>query len=78
MFYLMTYLTHFIYRYMALDTEHTKEETCCCCCCYAFRLAARNLLYAPSHRWIAHTTTFVIPALVEQEIVQWVPEEGSF
>ena len=34
----MFYLTHFIYGYMASDI------------CYSYQLAARVLLYAPSHR----------------------------
>ena len=31
-------------------TQITREETCCCHMGYSFRLAARVLLYAPSHR----------------------------
>ena len=30
---------------------------------YSFRLAARVLLYAPTHRWIAHTAAFVTPVV---------------
>ena len=49
MFYLTTHSTHFIYGYMASDIWLrtiliVREETC------SFRLAARVLLYAPSHR----------------------------
>ena len=40
-----------------------------------FRLAARVLLYAPSHDRIAHTTAFVTPVVehwLEREIAQWM------
>ena len=55
MFYLMTHSTHFIYSYMASDiwqrTIHIAiEETCCHHMGYSFRLAAKVLFYAPSHR----------------------------
>ena len=55
MFCLMTQLTHFIYGYMVSGIcyrtiQTDKEETCCCHVGYAFRLAARVLLYASSHR----------------------------
>ena len=55
MFYLTTHSTHFIYGYMASDIWLktiliVREETCCCHIGYSFRLAARVLLYAPSHR----------------------------
>ena len=55
MFYLMTYSTHFIYGYMASDIWLrtiliVREETCYCHIVYSFQLAARVLLYAPSHR----------------------------
>ena len=52
MFYLMTHSTHFIYGYMASDIkDHSaREETCCQHMGYSFRLAARVLLYASSHR----------------------------
>ena len=54
MFYLTTYSTHFIYGYMASDiwqstTQIVREETCCHMG-YFFRLTARVLLCAPSHR----------------------------
>ena len=50
MFYLTTHSTHFIYGYMASDIWLrtiliVRKETRC-----SFRLAARVLLYAPSHR----------------------------
>ena len=55
MFYLTTHSTHFIYGYMAsyiwLRTILiVREETRCRHIGYSFRLAARVLLYAPSHR----------------------------
>ena len=55
MFYLTTHSTHFIYRYMASDiwlrtTQIAREETRCRHMGYSFRLAARVLLYASSHR----------------------------
>ena len=55
MFYLMTHSTHFIYGYMASDIwlmtiQIAREETRCRRMGYSFRLAARFLLYAPSHR----------------------------
>ena len=55
MFYLMMHSTHFIYGYMASDIWLrtiliVREETRCRHIRYSFRLAARVLLYAPSHR----------------------------
>ena len=53
MFYLTTHSAHFIYGYMALDmvkNHLAREETRCHHMGYSFRLAARVLLYAPSHR----------------------------
>ena len=55
MFYLTTHSTHFIYGYMASDIWLrtiliVRKETRCCHIGYSFRLAARVLLYAPSHR----------------------------
>ena len=54
-FYLTTHSTHFIYGYMASDIWLrtiliVKKETRCCHIGYSYRLAARVLLYAPSHR----------------------------
>ena len=54
MFYLMTHSTHFIYGYMVSDIWLrtiliVRKETCCVHIGYSFRLAARVLLYAPSH-----------------------------
>ena len=55
MFYLTTHSTHFIYGYMASDIWLrtiliVRKETRCCHIGYSFRLAARVLLYASSHR----------------------------
>ena len=55
MFYLMTHSTHFIYGYMASDIWLRTilivgKETRCRHIGYSFRLTARVLLYAPSHR----------------------------
>ena len=55
MFYLTTHSKHFIYGYMASDIwqrtiQIAREETRCRHMGYSFRLAARVLLYAPSHR----------------------------
>ena len=55
MFYLTTQSTHFIYGYMASDLWLrtiliVKEETRCRHIGYSYRLTARVLLYAPSHR----------------------------
>ena len=54
-FYLTTISTHFIYGYMVSDIWLrtiliVRKETRCCHIGYSFRLAARVLLYAPSHR----------------------------
>ena len=51
MFYLMTHSTHFIYGYMVKDhSDIVKKETRCRHIGYSYRLTARVLLYAPSHR----------------------------
>ena len=55
MFYLMMHSTHFIYSYMASDIWLrtiliVRKETHCRHIGYSFQLAARVLLYAPSHR----------------------------
>ena len=55
MFYLTMHSTHFIYGYMASDIwlrtiQIAREETRCHHMGYSFRLTARVLLYAPSHR----------------------------
>ena len=55
MFYLTTHSTHFIYGYMASDILLrtiliVRKETRCRHIDYSYRLTARVLLYAPSHR----------------------------
>ena len=55
MFYLTTHSSHFIYSYMASDIclrtiLIVRKETRCRHIGYSFRLTARVLLYAPSHR----------------------------
>ena len=55
MLYLTTHSTHFIYGYMVSDIWLrtiliVKKETCCRHIGYSYRLTARVLLYAPSHR----------------------------
>ena len=55
MFYLTTHSTHFIYGYMASDIWLrtiliVRKETRCRHIGYSFRLAARVILYSPSHR----------------------------
>ena len=55
MFYLTTHSTHFIYGYMASDIwlraiPIVRKETRCCHIGYSFRLTARVISYAPSHR----------------------------
>ena len=55
MFYLTTHSTHFIYGYMASDIWLrtiliVRKETRCRHIGYSFRLTARVLLYAPSHK----------------------------
>ena len=55
MFYLTTHSTHFIYGYMAPDIWLrtiliVRKQTRCNHMGYSFRLTARVLLYAPSHR----------------------------
>ena len=55
MFYLTTHSAHFIYGYMASDIWLrtiliVRKETHCRHIGYSYRLTARVLLYAPSHR----------------------------
>ena len=55
MVYLMTHSTHFIYGYLAADiwlrtVLIVRKETHCRHIGYSYRLTARVLLYAPSHR----------------------------
>ena len=80
MFYLTTHSTHFIIRlygvgYIIKDHSDSERKNHMG---YSFQLAARVLLYAPSHR--QDTMTF-IPPVVEHwlvwEIAQWVHYEES-
>ena len=48
--YLMMHSTHFIYSYIVKDHSYSEKGTRCHYMGYSFRLAARVLLYAPSHR----------------------------
>ena len=82
MFYLTTHSTHFIYGYnMASDIWLrtiliVRKETRCRHIGYSYRLTARFLLYAPSHRQDnTHHGLFVTPVgehWLEREIAQWV------
>ena len=80
MFYLMTHSTHFIYGYMASDIWLrtiliVRKETRCRHICYSFRLAARVLLYAPSHRLDSTYHGLCYTSFghwLEREIAQWV------
>ena len=80
MFYLTTHSTHFIYSYMASDIWlrtfwFKRKETRCHHIGYSYRLTARALLYAPSHRQDNTYTAFVTPVVehwLEREIAQWV------
>ena len=54
-FILTTHSTHFIYGYMVSDIWLrtiliVRKETCCPHIGYSYRLTARALLYAPSHK----------------------------
>ena len=49
-FYLTTHSTYFIYGYMASDHSDSEKGNRCRHIGYSFRLTARVLLYAPSHR----------------------------
>ena len=69
MFYLTTHSTHFIYGYMASDIWLrtiliVRKETRCHHIGYSFRLAARVLLYAPSHR---QDNTYILPSIYVAE-----------
>ena len=57
MFYLTTHSTHFIYGYKIMASDIwlrtiliVRKETCCHHIGYSYRLTAKVLLYAPSHR----------------------------
>ena len=74
MFYLKTHSTHFIYGYMASDIWLrtiliVKKETRCRHIGYSYRLTARVLLYARSHRQhntyhgLCYTSCGLVPKL---------------
>ena len=76
MFYLTTHSTHFIYGYMASDIWLrtiliVRKETRCRHIGFSFRLTARVLLYAPSHRKDS-TYHGLCYTCLEREIAQWV------
>ena len=50
MFYLTTHSTHFIYGYMVKDHSDSEKGNPLPPLGYSYRLTARVLLYAPSHR----------------------------
>ena len=80
MFYLTTHSTHFIYGYVASNIwlrtiQIVREETRCRHMGLSFRLTARVLLYAPSHRQDStyHSLYYISRgAWLEWEIAQWV------
>ena len=80
MFYLTTHSTHFIYGYMASDIwlrtiMIVRKKTRCRHIGYSYRLTARVLLYASSHRQdnTYHSLCYTSRgALAEREIAQWV------
>ena len=80
MFYLTTHSIHFIYGYTASDIWLrtiliVRKETRCRHIGHSYRLTARVLLYAPSHRQDNTYHTFVTPVVehwLEREIAQWV------
>ena len=69
MFYLTTHSTHFILRLYGV-VQIASEETRCRHMGYSFRLAARVLLYASSHR--QDNTYQSWSTWLEREIAQWV------
>ena len=73
MFYLTTHSTHFIYGYMASDIWLrtiliVRKKTRCRHIGYSYRLTARVVLYAPSHR----QDSTAVKHWLEREIAQWV------
>ena len=65
-----------------MTIQIVREESCCRHMGYAFRFAARVILYArhDTTYMISHTTGFVTPVVehwLELEIAQWVHHEGS-
>ena len=69
MFYLTTHSTHFIYGYMASDIWWrtiliVRKETRCRHIGYSYRLTARILLHAPSHRQVFFVLFFCLKTLL--------------
>ena len=86
MFYLTMHSTHFINGYMVSDIWLrtiliVRKETRCHHIGYSYRLTARVLLYAPSHRQnnTYHSLCYISCGALagEREIAQWVHHEGS-
>ena len=84
-FYLTMHSTHFIYGYMVSDIWLrtiliAREETRWSHIEFSFRLTARVLLYASSHRQdnTYHSLCYaVVEHWLEREVAQWVHHEGS-
>ena len=81
MFYLTSHSTYlrFIWR-QTYGKGPVREETCCRHMGYSFRLVARVLLYAPTHRQDNTYHSPVAPVVeiwLEREIAQWVHHKGS-
>ena len=84
-FYLTTHSIHFISGYMASDILLrtiliVRKETRCRHIGYSFRLTARVLLYAPSHRQdnTYHSLCYTSRgALAGTRNAQWIHHEGS-
>ena len=84
MFYLTTHSTHFIYGYMASDIWLrtiliVRKEICCRHIGYSFRLTARVLLYAPSHRQDStyHSLCYTSRGALAGMIIGRVPSDGQ-
>ena len=88
MFYLTTHSTHFIYGYMASDIWLrtiliVRKETRCRHIDYSYRLTARVLLYAPSHRQdntyhgLCYTSCGALAGTRNSSISMGPPHEGS-
>ena len=78
------YLRLYGVRHMVKDHSDSEKGTCCNHIGYSFRLTARVLLYAPSHR-IAHTMAFVAPVvehhertLLPRSYISLLPKANSF
>ena len=88
MFYLTTHSTHFIYCYMASDIWLrtiliVRKETRCRHIGYCYRLTARVLLYAPSHRQdnsyhgLCYTSRGALAGTRNRNSSMGPPHEGS-